>query len=70
LKEDFPAAAERLDQLVSDAVPPGFQQEGYAYQAFFDFWLGRMATALDKLEKAEHIAGNLGNKNSQATLDY
>ena len=70
LKEDYSGAAKRLDQLVSNAIPLGFQLDGYVYQAFFDFWLGRTATALNKLEKAEYIADELGNKGMQALINF
>ena len=66
LKEDYLEALKWLDKFVDAAPSPGLKLQGYKRKAFFYAWLGSLEKALSYFQRADDLAGAIGNMYSIA----
>ncbi len=69
LKEDYPEAMKWVEQFIDVAPSPGQITEGYLWQGFYHYWLGRYERSLDDLRRAADLAEAIGNERWKASTN-
>jgi len=62
LKEDPSAALEWIEKFIVQALAPGLKAEGYAFEGFYQCWLGSFRKGLENLDKALKLLASVGDE--------
>jgi tetratricopeptide (TPR) repeat protein len=69
LREDYREVRKLLDQLMAVVKSPGLIADAYWLKGFYDAWLGSTDKALSELQKADQLAGQIGNESKRAFIE-
>jgi serine/threonine protein kinase/Flp pilus assembly protein TadD len=62
LMEDYTEAMKSIEQFIKVASSSGMIAEGYLWQGFYHYWLGRYEKSLDDLRRAADLATAIENQ--------